>query len=48
MYSETFEEHLRLLREVLTRLRACELVLNGAKVLSRWQQSGVSGRDGYG
>ena len=31
VYSETFEEHVRLLREVFTRLRACELVLNGAK-----------------
>jgi hypothetical protein len=31
VYSETFEVHVRLLREVFTRLRAGKLVLNGAK-----------------
>ena len=33
IYSETFEEHVRLLREVLSRLRACDLVLNGSKCM---------------
>ena len=33
VYSETFAEHLRLLRAVFERLRACDLVLNGPKCM---------------
>ena len=33
VYSETFAEHLGLLRAVFERLRACDLVLNGPKCM---------------